>query len=82
MLQWLRNFFTGKTQETTPVVVPAEKPVVVDVPENTKPLKSALDVNNDGKVDIKDAKETVKRARTAVKSKAVKATKGITPIKK
>jgi hypothetical protein len=35
--------------------------------------KSGPDVNNDGKVDIEDAKAAVQKAATAVKADAVKA---------
>lgn len=56
-----------------PVEKPAEAPAWHTAPpEGTKPLPmpNPLDVNNDGKVNLDDVKEVVKKAKTRVKKVA------------
>ncbi|NBP02099.1 MAG: hypothetical protein EBU90_18605 [Proteobacteria bacterium] len=60
-------YMITKEPNFTPVVKkdePAAEPEPVSQPTN------ALDVNSDGKVDIKDAVEVVKKTRTRVKKAA------------
>jgi hypothetical protein len=70
MFSWLRNLFVNKPEEKTPEVVATEqKSVVVDLPKQ-------LDLNNDGKVNLDDAKEAVKKTKNATKQVVQKVTKG------
>lgn len=70
MFNWLRNLFVIKPEEKTPEVVPTEqKSVVVDV-------QKSLDLNNDGKVNLDDAKEAVKKTKAVTKQVIQKTTKG------
>jgi len=49
-------------------------PITSEVKKIQEDVKSVLDVNKDGKVDVADAKEAVKKAATKVKASTKKMT--------
>lgn len=78
-------FFLRSKQEEKPVETPMINQKTGDVvetttapawhtapPEGTKPItvENPLDVNHDGKVDLADVKEAVKKTRTRIKKAA------------
>ena len=52
----------------------AGNPLASEVKKIQEDVKSVLDVNKDGKVDVADAKEAVKKTATKVKASAKKMT--------
>ena len=81
---YLRFFKTDTTDLKEPAVVPETKPepVAEKAPEpvaETKPEPApetiVLDVNNDGKVDLVDAKEAVKQTVARAKTAATRTRK-------
>lgn len=61
------NMDSLNTHSATPTIPPMPEPQPVPVVEQAK---SALDVNNDGKIDLADAKAVVKKTRARVKKAA------------